>query len=296
MSWTFVESQRSFHGAQLPSMTLRFQAEFEWNGPEEIEVASVRMNPTLPDLTGVAWPEIAVPFGGGQFGNRHPMTLNVALPVERRFVEAVEAWRQGRGVPVRIQGYVNITYRKLREVSLPGPERVVVRDFGRPEWAQVRFELSAQRDQWLDVLKQLGWNEFEVFEMGVRPLRRDERFKKAFAFLNEAQVALRQGQWSTTVTDCRKAVEAAASVSLPDSDRRSQYEALVKQVLPNEHDGAKRETLAGLMVALRELRNEAAHGHNLNAQVEREDAELAFSVAVGIFRYIGESLARRTTS
>ncbi len=47
------------------------------------------------------------------------------------------------------------------------------------------------------------------------------------------------------------------------------------------------------MFALKDLRDQAVHAHNLSCQIEREDAELALTVAIGVFRYLGEVLAQR---
>lgn len=110
--------------------------------------------------------------------------------------------------------------------------------------------------------------------------------------MTEAQNAFRQGQWSTVVTDARRALEAAAGMAAPNGDRRAKFEALLAQVLPHDTDEPKRDTLGGLMLALKDLRDHSAHVNDIRFQVEREDAELALTVAISIFRFMGEALAR----
>ncbi|MCA3014818.1 MAG: hypothetical protein INH41_20735 [Myxococcaceae bacterium] len=300
MSWQFIESMRTLQGCQFPSPTLRLQAEFRWEGNTDIEISSARLSASIAEIPGANWPEMPLPIASSDISPNRSMYVNVALPVERRFIEAIENWRSGRSVPIRMEGHASFNYRPVESFELQvardpqGKDRRVLRTLGPSSGGQARFSLQLQRDQWLEVLKGLGWNEFIVFEMAVRPLVRHERFKKAFELLDHAQVALRQGQWASAATDSRKAVEAAATAAAPDGDQRARFDALLAEVLPDAHDGAKRAMLGNLMVALRDLRNEAAHANSLLAQVEREDAELAFGVAVAVFRYIGESMGRNT--
>jgi hypothetical protein len=299
MSWKFVKST-SFYGRYLPVRILGCQLELQWTGEAEIELALIKLNVQMPDLPGVSWPEIILPQHG-QLRPGDSTYPTITLPVERQLIQAIEDWRQGRSIFIRLKGYIGIHYRELlpmRSESIidrsSTTKTIPVYQPPRPQMRQVELEVNVQRDQWLETLKSLGWNEFEVFEMAIRPMRTDGRFQKALQLLNAAQTALRQGQWSAVATDARRALEAAATVVSPDEkDRKAKFEALIKEILPGEHDGAKRDMLAGLMLSLRQLRDEAAHAHNLNSQIEREDAELAFSVAVQIFRYIGEALARR---
>lgn len=299
MSWQFVESQQVPTGHQFPSPTLRFQAEFRWEGSTSIEISSARLTASLPDIPGTSWAEMPLPIGHPEVQPHRSTYVNIALPIDRRFIEVVESWRCGRSVPLRLDGRADFSYREIEtfELQVPrneqGRERRMFRALGSAAGAQARFTISIQRDQWLTILKALGWNELLVFEMSVRPLNRQERFKKAFELLDHAQTALRQGQWAMAATESRKALEAAATAVTPEGDQRKRFDALLDEVLPDEHDEAKRAMLGGLMVALRDLRNEAAHGNNLRAQVEREDAELAFAVAAAVFRYMGDAMHRQ---
>lgn len=299
MSWQFVESQQVPTGHQFPSPTLRFQAEFRWEGSTNIEISSARLTASLPDIPGTSWAEMPLPIGHPEVQPHRSTYVNIALPIDRRFIEVVENWRCGRSVPLRLDGRADFNYRPIEVFELPTPrdehgrERRTLRALGTATNGQARFTISIQRDQWLTILKALGWNELLVFEMSVRSLNRHEHFKKAFELLDHAQTALRQGQWAMAATESRKALEAAAAAVTPEGDQRKRFDALLGEVLPDEHDEAKRAMLNSLMVALRDLRNEAAHGNNLRAQVEREDAELAFAVATAVFRYMGEAMRRQ---
>jgi hypothetical protein len=160
------------------------------------------------------------------------------------------------------------------------------------EVEQVYATVNVDRDHWISILGAIGWDEFSIFEVPVLSLKRHEQLQKGLGILAEAQTAFRQGQWSTVVTDARRALEAAAGVAAPNGDRKAKFEALLTQVLPQEMDKPKRETLEGLMLALKDLRDHSAHVNDIRFQVEREDAELALTVAISIFRFMGEALAR----
>ena len=62
--------------------------------------------------------------------------------------------------------------------------------------------------------------------------------------------------------------------------------------LPADADKSKRKALHHFMTGLAQLRHPGAHGHS-DTQIERADAELALTVALSLFRYIGEVTANR---
>jgi len=107
-----------------------------------------------------------------------------------------------------------------------------------------------------------------------------------------------------TVTECRKACEAAAGYAAreagqesPERETRKAFEALALKVFSEETEKAKRETLSGLMMALGHLRNAGgAHAWRFEAQILREDAEVALTVAMAIFRYMGEAVTNRRST
>ena len=96
------------------------------------------------------------------------------------------------------------------------------------------------------------------------------------------------------VMEARKACEAAALEAHAEAatEPAAAFKKLAEDILPAESDEPKRRALNQFMTGLRELRNPVAHGHS-ETQINRAEAELALTVAVSLFRYIGEVSARR---
>ena len=128
-----------------------------------------------------------------------------------------------------------------------------------------------------------------MFELPVRALRSHERLASGLKCINAAVAALHEGRWDHAALEARRACEAAAGVTGAENPGPL-FDALVQQVVPDVHDAPKRETLNALMKALKPLRNAGAHG-DLRMAVDRRDAELAVTVVLGLFRYMGEALA-----
>jgi hypothetical protein len=195
---------------------------------------------------------------------------------------------------------LNLHFRKLEihhfaaDPSTRQQEPITVRVASHPLRQQVQVAIAIQRDQWLNLLTALQWDEFQVFEVAVRSMIRVEGFVKALGHLQAAQVAFRQGQWSVTVTEARKACEAAALEVQADAaaDPGPAFEKLMTHVLPAAADKPKRKALNHFMMGLAQLRHPGAHG-NVETQIDRAEAELALTVAVSLFRYIGEVTAKR---
>lgn len=295
MSWK-LDHQSALAGASIPHFILFQQVGFEWREDEEIEIYSAEYWARMPDMSSISWTGSRLAIGPKILRRGTSATFYVTLPISSQFLRRVEDWRAGRGIDVRIDVTINLHFRPVRYAQLglgAGQSPVIVRDLLEPQSDQVQVSLCANRDQWIGILKAIGWSDYLSFEVPVLALKRHEKLAKGLERIDKAQKALLDGHWDACVMECRKAIEASASTVSGDSDRKKKFEALVQEVLPKPHDKAKAATLSGLMVSLKELRDEAAHGGNLSAQVEREDAELALTVALAVFRYIGEALARQ---
>ena len=162
---------------------------------------------------------------------------------------------------------------------------------GLSQTAQVQATCTVQRDEWLEVLKTIGWQEYEVFEIPTAPLYRVERFTGALDLLDQAVKAFWAGEDDTCAVRARRALEAAATVNTKQA-----YEQLWCAVLPDAVDTPKRDALDQFARGIGALRHQAAHGGNLHFQLRRSDAQLALTVAIALFRYLGEELARTSTA
>ncbi len=303
MSWDAEESG-SISGSHLPMMALQQSVTLRWKEDEEVEAHSLQYTASLPEIPGTVWPEMSAHLGPANVRGHGDVYTRLLLPFDRALVQRIEDWRQGRSGAVRIDIRGNVVFRRIKKLVVEGakkelppgqvpwqPERHLLMPSAL-EQGQVYLMVNIDRDRWISILGAVGWDEFSVFEVPVLGLKRHEQLQKGLGILAEAQSAFRQGHWSTVVTDTRRALEAAAGMAAPNGDRKAKFEALLAQVLPEDTDEPKRDTLEGLMLALKDLRDHSAHVNDIRFQVEREDAELALTVAISIFRFMGEALAR----
>lgn len=303
MDWE-VKLNGSVGARPLPVRSLEIPLILRWNGNGSVEVQSLEWWSQFPNYPGLDTPPTLVAVAPQQLdGGTAAADADVLLRsiIGGPFIQQLEERRNGGG-PVTMKLWLNIHHRMLTVLEFPGPPRpgtnaretVSVRMLSHPLRKQIQFDIVLQRDEWLRILADLHWDEFEVFEVAVHRMRRIEGFQKALGHLRQAQVAFRQGQWSVTVVEARKACEAAALEVQADAAKepRAAFEKLMTHILPADADKPKRDAMSLFMLGLGQLRHPGAHG-SFETQIERADAELALTVAVSLFRYIGDVTARR---
>jgi hypothetical protein len=296
MGWD-VDTEGRFSARLLPFMELRRGVELGWKGDDDIDLLAVQYIASCNNdgLAAGNWSDALAPVYPQTVPGHGRVRVELCFPVSAAFIRRVEDWRQGRTVEIRLEVWLRPVWRPIRTMTVPvngggAAGQQVLSLHATSEMESCHFGLSIGRDEWVALLPQLGFDAVETFEVAVTSMKRHERFQKALQLLGEAQAAFRLGQWSTVVTDARRALEAAAATTGEDGKKR--FDALVDWLLPGEENEAKRGVLSALMEALRDLRNESAHVRDLRAQIEREDAELALTVAISIFRFIGEAVRR----
>lgn len=299
-------SNNQVSGAQFPAPHIRLQIELEWRGrrDESVEVTSLvlhmlKIGEAIPNL----WLTLPSTFSARAVSEREKITASFNVPVGNAFLSAIETWRMARDGAFQIEASLIVETRAVQSVALRRPNRgefesetVNVREVISPDSSHVNCWVNVGRDEWLRALTALGWGEMRIFELPLRSLTRHEQFNQAFDLIDDAQRALRNGDWGTVVIKVRKAVETAATTASLTGDLKNKFAALAAQVFPLQHDDSKRKTLDALMSSTGFLRHDEAHGNNLHVAIEREDAELAMTTGLSIFRYIAESLRRAERS
>jgi len=285
--------QHALSGHPSPAQCGDLQMRVQYTG-EPIELTAVAFSIRLDQATAQVWPE--------RFQLIQPITsrytpweqyLALRVPLDARTVSFIERIRQGSG-PLQFAVSVTFFYHRLVPTSdstQSSPPYVL----GLSETAQAQATCTVQRDEWLEVLKTIGWQEYEVFEIPTAPLRRVERFTRALDLLEQAVAAFRAGEYDGCVVHARRALEAAAATT-GEGDTGQGFAQLWRDVLPGGVDEPKRQALNRFAVGIRELRNPAAHGGNLHFQLRRSDAQLALTVTIALFRYLGEELERTSAA
>src|SRR5438132_9426494 len=262
MDWE-VKQNGSVGARPLPLRSLEVPLTLVWKGSGSVEVESVEWWGNFPGYPGLDMPPTVVAVVPEQLDGGSPSSGAYVLLrsfIDARFIQQLEERRNGGG-PVTMTLWITVHYRALSTYEFPNQspstggklrDPVLVRSLSHPLRKQVQFDIVLQRDQWLHLLTALQWDEFQVFEVAVRAMNRIEGFQKALGHLQAAQVAFRQGQWSVTVTEARRACEAATVEVQADaaSDSPAAFEKLVMHILPAEADTPKREAMKHSMMRL----------------------------------------------
>lgn len=300
MGWD-VDTEGRFSARFLPFMELRRSVELRWKGDNDIDLLAVQYSASCNNdgLAAGNWSDALSPVHPRTVEGHGQVRVELCFPVSAAFIRRVEDWRQGRAFEIRLDVWLRPVWRPIRtttvSVNVGGAATPQVLSLhAKTETESCHFGLSIGRDEWVALLPLLGFDGVETFEVAVTSMKRHERFQRALQHLGEAQTAFRQGQWSTVVVDARKALEAAAATAGEDDESR--FPALVDELLPGAENTSKRKVLSGMMLALRDLRNVSAHVRDIRVHIQREDAELALTVAISIFRFIGEAVRRGEVS
>jgi hypothetical protein len=242
----------------------------------------------------INWPPIAVPVGRTIEKDFHH-AFEVSLPIDGAAISAIEQSRPP-GESFFIQLNLWPLYTLLEEFSIRKnpealqPARVHALSHDQSTTTTAMVEISS--DKWRKTLKEMGWDELQVFEIPVRGMSGHPAIAAGVVHLRKAQSAFRTGHRETTIIEVRKAIEAAANaVAAEGTERGPALKALVAEVMPRAEDAVRRDLLDALMRAFAEVRHEHAHGGN--PEPYHQDAELALSVGVAIFRYMSQSLVPR---
>jgi hypothetical protein len=292
MSWRVNENGRP--GLMAFGRSLTLSLSFEWHGRDPVETAAVEY---WVDCMGERqfWPIQRIPLGPQELGG-HSREIGqfLPLPTDHRRLEWIEARRNGGG-PMTLDVHCNVYSRPISTASVADSagKSFTVRSLGVPGATSAGVQVAVERDQWLTILRFLGWGETEVFEITAEPFRKNERLRDALTHLRAAEDAMRLGHWASAVTEARKAVEVAAEVDgdMDPAARKNAFAKLLSEVFPDDASDARRSTAKDVMLALAHLRHAGAHG-NVRLQLERADAELSLRLATALFTYLGVHLSR----
>lgn len=221
--------------------------------------------------------------------------LTLQIPMSMATLRAIEDTRSGQP-PGTIEIPLNLRYQRVRRVALPGPDgrpsEVEIPE--GPSGEQIHLRTDINREHWLQALAAMGYEEFEVIELPVRRLRQHPPHAEAVGLLRRAQEQFRVGSWNECILNSRLAVEKLGHASSPEAlkEKGPNFNHLWETIAPGEDGAPRRAALDRLSLALRDLRHPAAHVHLPGRDMERAEAELALSVALTVFRYVGERWSR----
>lgn len=265
----------------------------EYLGTELIQAELSPLGKTWRPAYQPAPPCLVAANGGGKAEAR------IRLPWDREFIREVEDARAGKRGDLELKLNIKAHYRLVHQVpEMIGEYRgyMATNPLGdQPQYLRI----PVSREHWLRLLQSMGLGTFEVFEVDVRHAPSYPPFKDAVRLLKEAEAAFRGGDWDTTVVRCRKASETAFAMSGgPESDAtdmKGGLEVLRARLFPTAAKDPRGEVLDKFFRAIADLRHLGAHAKEPRVFVHREDAELALTTTIALFRYIGQRFDRASS-
>lgn len=236
------------------------------------------------------WPTETFAVGGIEQENYF---LRLPLPFDPHLIREIERAHPGH-TDLIFTATFNIKWREVSSFHVQShgqPEKShTVRSLSETQNQQRSLTIVLNRDRWIEILRAIGWENFEIFEVPTQGLQSVPSLQKGLELIRQAETAFHRHEWPDVVGKVRRACVTSAAELAPNRDAATGFKLLFEKALPDEEDEPKRTMLQELTKSLTHLRAEVEHPKGM--QLGRRDAELALTVAISIFRYLGSALAR----
>lgn len=103
--------------------------------------------------------------------------------------------------------------RNHKSLSLKLNIECEVVENGKSMGGQIEYEFEIQQSEWINVLKQMNYMNYLLFEIPMVSHDNSQQFHNAVNFLTKANEALYEGKYSEVIANCRKAIESVIKSS-----------------------------------------------------------------------------------
>lgn len=245
---------------------------------ESIEPESISIEGKFKDL--IIWPQSWQPLYPGVISKAGSQLL-VRVPLTREIVQAIETKRAGNG-PLLIDIQLVFCFRRIRQ---QGPAYDAPTFAAKSETSNQTLRWEIHRDPWRECLKQLGWNEIEIFELPMGPLWRDQNLAHALDSLHSAEHLLHfGGDPKAVLGKCYDALESAAKYAVRGDDKRKGFEVLLERAFPGEADKATH--LNAMIGALNQLAHIGRHAEYPKRHVSWAEARFGLVSTLAILEVL----------
>ncbi len=210
----------------------------------------------------------------------------LVVPLTREAIRFIEENRREQDVSLMMS--VQCTTQDA--VTVPNPDNGAIRLLGgliRSDAVTVQ-DCVITRSDWLKRLSEMGWQEYEIFEVAKAPLLADPNLTVALTRLQEAQTALRSGDYSGVLAKCRAAFESAAKYEAA-GDTKKGFESLLARAFKGEDK--KRGALDGLIGKLSEYAHIGRHEQYPAIHIARDEAEFVYTATVSLFSLLSRRIS-----
>jgi hypothetical protein len=219
---------------------------------------------------------MTAPVRPATIGGRDGNYLHVTIPLSSEAIYLVEQCRQSGDLEYAL--IFNVVMSPVvshsGESVLGVPRRVLVRNRIGNSGVQGRIPQT----QWLQHLKQMGWQDTDIIEIALAPLAR--QIPEAGRRFEEARDRFRAGDWEGTLQSCRSVQESVARVYSPGEQRPN-----MKTLRDAFDQGEKGDHLNAVTIALGEFYHLGRH--ESGARINRADALYALQSTAAFLTYLG---------
>jgi hypothetical protein len=276
----------AINGQPGPERFLKLAVSLRWiaSGPAQL----LNLQGRLRFNNAVICPSIAPEmfhFGGNTSADLirdRPISGTMLAPISPNSIRWIEESRGANDVPLAIE-------LQYAWQDTPRPQEAFNPANGRVYWETMQSQRRISRSDWLMQLKELQWQDYEIFEISTLPLLNDPNLDEALKRLRQAQDALRHGDPATVLAACHKAFESAAKFHAQSDNVKQGFEVLLQSITEQEN---KRAKLNELIKALRDYSQFGRHENYPPVRITRAEAEFVLASSVGLFSLISRRLAK----
>jgi hypothetical protein len=286
-------SIQSTTGRPLPVRSLQFRCTGKWNGADGSTLVSLqaRLKLTNTDavlsepvmVEGIQWPDSSFPLL--KRDREMSFQSTISAPLTPAAIAFIERERKGAGIGLRLE----IWYQWQEPSNQQGGSKA----WSSVMWQQVSAVQNVPHSEWIKLLAEMQWAEYELFELASLALEEDRNLAESLTVLRKAQKKLRDGDYAGVLADCREAFESAAKYAARGGDIKTGFDALLTPNFQEHKDkpSALNEFIGGLSKYL----HLARHGQYPAIRFTRAEAEFAFATTLSFFSLLSRRLAKLET-
>ncbi|MGA2144285.1 MAG: HEPN domain-containing protein [Bryobacteraceae bacterium] len=231
-----------------------------------------------------------ISFGGSAAADlqrERPIPATLTAPLSAESIRWIEDQRATNDITIQVE----LKYAWQEALPLAGGTQIAA---GRVYWDTADCHYRISRSDWLRILAELKWQEYEMFEIAALPLVADANLQQALQLLRHAQEALRSGDYAGALACCRRALESAAKYHVQGDNVKEGFNLLLQAAVPEHED--KRTALNGVMAKLSEYAHLGRHERYPALRITRAEAEFVVTATIALFSFLSRRLAKTETA
>lgn len=205
--------------------------------------------------------------------------LQIPLPMDRERLDFIERHRNGTiTFALEVALRFRVLSREQPEIYL-SPLKPA-----RSEVTTASMPWTVDRDQWVELLEQLGWDEIEIFELTTGTAFEVPEMAEALEELRHAQNELRRKDYANRVlVHCSAALEAVAKYK-GNNNTKVGFDTMVAEAFPNEPK--KAAAVNAMIQQIRDFTQLARHKEYPIPRITWAEARFILTTTLSVFEVL----------